>query len=560
MLQSLRIKNLATIENLELNFEKGFSILTGETGAGKSIIIDGLRLVLGAKGSSDTVRTGKKEMMVEAVFHPAQNLDNLQDFISEEENEFFIHRKIPLKNSAKGYINGILVPMKKLREIRNEFVDIYGQNDHIFLRKTENQLDYLDEYAEAFSLRTQVSQAAQRFRSLLKEKNRLENKERDREQRLDFLDFQINEIEKAQLEPDEEEKLNKERNILKNMQHIRTSVEEALEISYNQENSVSSLLSRLQSLVKGLNPYDEEFKEMSENISQFSISLREFVDFLIHFKEKQTASPEKLESIEERLNLIDKLKRKYGNSVQEILSYLEGAKKEFEELSRSREKLSELNKQVQEAFTEYKEKAEQLSQTRKEKARTLEKQMEEEMKFLGMKKARFQIDIHSYAPEFNNSEKCKDSGTDEVEFLISPNPGEDPKPLRKIVSGGELSRIMLALKSIGKDTDILKTLIFDEIDAGIGGETAEVVARKLKNLSRQHQVICITHLPQIASFAHNHYKIQKRITKERTFTTVKKLNFEERIQEIALLLAGSHITDSTLKNAREMLEHNLSSD
>lgn len=557
MIKNLCIKNLATIENIELNFKPGFSVLTGETGAGKSIIIDGLRLVLGSKGSSDMVRTGKKEILVEAIFYLGEVPEEMMDFISNEEKDFFIQRKITLKDTAKGYINGILVPMKKLKEIKDNLVDIYGQNDHVFLRKKENQLNYLDSYAGSLPLRNQVIQLARELRNLNQEKKKLEDKEREREQRLDFLDFQIKEIEKAQLHPGEEKELNSERNILKNVEKIRTSIEEALEVSYNQDYSLSSLLSQLQGLMSNLSGYHKEFKNMEKSLSQFEIKLREFVDFLIQFKEKQEASPEKLETIEERLSQIERLKRKYGNSIPEILSYLQQAKKEYNQLTQSSEKLTSLCQQVEDKFNQYKQKAEQLSSIRKEKARELENHLEEEVKQLGMKKTTFKINIKSFPPQLDEPEKWKDYGLDEVEFLISPNPGEEPKLLRKIASGGELSRVMLALKSIGKERERLKTLIFDEIDSGIGGKTAEVVAKKLRNLSQHHQVLCITHLPQIASFAHSHYKIEKKIKKDRTYTKVKELDFEQRVKEIALLLAGSHITSSTLKNSREMLEHNL---
>jgi len=557
MIKFLRIKNLATIEDITLDLKEGFSILTGETGAGKSIIIDGIRFILGEKGSAEMIRTGKKETSVEAIFYHAQDKGKLSDLSSNGEKEIFIQRNISEQGTGKGYINGILVPIKKLKEIKDDLIDIYGQNDHVFLRQVENQLDYLDYYANAFSLRREVSHAAHELRKLIREKKELEAKEKEREQRLDFLDFQIKEIEKAQLSPGDEEDIHYERNILKNAERISILIEEAMNLSYNQENSISSLLASLQNVLGELSGFDKAFKEANKAIGEFAITIGDFSDFLIKFKEKQTSSPEKLETLEERLSKIEKLKRKYGTTVTEILSYLEKRKKEYNELSTCHEKLAELNTELDKKFKEYMAKAEKLSLLRKKKALALEKQIEREIGFLGMKKAQFKINIKSLSPDPNTMEKIKGSGTEEVEFLISPNPGEDLKPLRKIASGGELSRIMLALKSIGKETEKLKTLIFDEIDSGIGGKTAEFVAQKLKVLSNQHQVMCITHLPQIASFAAHHYKIEKKIEKERTFTRVKKLSFEERVKEIAQLLTGSRITETALQNAREMLTHNL---
>jgi DNA repair protein RecN (Recombination protein N) len=552
MIKSLRIKNLATIEDIELQLKEGFSILTGETGAGKSIIIDGIRLILGEKGSPEMVRTGKGEISVEAIVSMPQPVD-----VKTAEGELFMQRKISAKGTGKGYIDGVLVPIKKLKEKGEKLVDIYGQNDHAFLRHTENQLDYIDQYAEAMPLRDEISQAAKKLKRLLKEKKELEEKKREREQRLDFLDFQIKEIEKAGLKPDEEEELRQDRNIQKNAEKIRVLVDKALDIAYDQEDSISPLLSRLQDIVAELSSFDKAFKEVEEAINQFSITIAEFSNFLINFKEERDVSPERLEEIEERLSQIEKLKRKYGDSIQDILSYLGKAKKEFKEVSTSQEKLEELDKEIEEAFANYKAKTAELTKLRTKIAGKLERKIEREITLLGMKKARFKIEMTSSPPRSEAMEKVKEKGSEEVEFLISPNPGEELRPLRKIASGGELSRVMLALKSIGKETERMKTLIFDEIDSGIGGKTAECVAQKLNELARRHQVICITHLPQIASFAPRHYRIEKQIVKNRTFTFAKDLNFEERVSEIARLQAGSRLTETALRNAREMLNHNL---
>ncbi len=557
MIKSLRINNLATIEDIELELEEGFTILTGETGAGKSIVIDGIRLALGEKGSPDMIRTGKKETSVEAIFPFHQTRDDLKRLFPDSENELLVQRKISAQGAGKGYMNGILVPAKKLKEIIGELVDIYGQNDHVFLLNLKYQLNYLDEYASASSTKKEVSLRAKELKKLIREKKDLEAKEREREQRLDFLDFQIKEIEKAKLMPGEEEELHKDRKILKNAEKIDSLIEKALNISYNQENSISALLAQLQNMVSDLSDFDNTFKETGDAINQFSITIGEFSDFLIKFKERQSAAPEKLEDLEDRLSQIEKLKRKYGSSIDETLSYLDKAKKEYQKLSTSQEKMAELDTEIETKFKGYKTYAAKLSSLRIKSASKLEKQVEKEISILGMMKARFKIkiDISPLSPD--TMETVKENGTEDVEFLMSPNPGEELRPLRKIASGGELSRIMLALKTLGKETKKFKTLIFDEIDSGIGGKTAEFVAQKLKKLSTQHQIICITHLPQIASFASYHFKIDKKVNRERTYTTVKKLSFEERVREIARLLAGSRITETTLKNAREMLEHNL---
>jgi DNA repair protein RecN (Recombination protein N) len=558
MIKSLRIKNLATIEDLELDLDKGFTIITGETGVGKSIIIDGLMLILGEKSSKDMIRTGKAEISVEAVFERSASNIAWQDLIPEQgEEEIFVHRKIAEKKTGKGYLNGTLVPIKKLKEISPYLVDIYGQNDHVFLQQIEYQLHYLDAYANAVEFQKDLAETARELKRLVREKDELEHRERDREQRLDFLQYQISEIEKARLESGEEEMLRQERDIFKNAERIRSLVEEAHGIADNEDISLSSLLSRLQGISQELSRFADEFKEAYDSLNHFAITIRELSDFLLKFKDQHTASPEKLEMIEERLSLIEGLKRKYGNTIDEILAYLEKAKTEYRELTSSQEKLSEVEAKISDCFVSYNKKAQSLSRIRKNKAQKLEKAIEEEIANLGMKKARFKIRIETTPPDQGQLQRVKNLGMDEVEFLISPNPGEDLKPLRRVASGGELSRIMLALKSIGKESDKLKTLIFDEIDSGIGGKTAEFVAKKLKGLAKNNQVICITHLPQIASFAAHHFKIEKNVEKDRTFTTVQKLKLEERIEEIARLSAGSHISDAARQNAREMLERNL---
>jgi DNA repair protein RecN (Recombination protein N) len=560
VIKSLRIKNLATIEEVELNLKKGFSIMTGETGAGKSIIIDGIRLILGEKGSPDIIRTGKKETTVEAIFQtsPEKIKKNLSP--ADQENEIFIQRKILEQGTGKGYVNGVLVPIKKLKSLRDDLVDIYGQNDHVFLRHVENQLDYLDYYANVISLRTQVAEMAQELRKCARKKKELESKEKEREQRLDFLNYQIAEIQEAELRPDEEEELRQERNILKNAEKINLLIDKALEISYEQENSASSLLSKLRNIIQELSSFDHCFKPIEASIGELAIIIDDLNDLLLRFKDKQDSSPDRLEKLESRLSRIENLKRKYGNSISAILGYLEKSQSEFEELSSSHERLAELEQEISDKFSRYRSLAKDLSEKRKSSAIILEKAIEHEIGLLGMKRAIFKIDVQSFLHDLENIERIKDIGTEEVEFLISPNPGEELRPLRKIASGGELSRIMLGLKSIGKETESLKTLIFDEIDSGIGGKTAEFVAQKLLNLADNHQVICITHLPQIASYATHHYRIDKLVKKNRTYTIVNELDFEERVEEIARLLTGSRITETALKNAKEMLIHNLNID
>jgi len=557
MIASLRIKNLATIEDAEIRFGPGFSILTGETGAGKSIIIDGLRLILGEKASPDLIRTGKKEAAVEAVFRLPPGHQPAGDAPVSEDGELLIQRRVAGDATGKAYVNGILVPVKRLREIGQNLVDIYGQNDHVFLLQTENHRKFLDEYAGLGPLGDEVAAHSQALRSLVREKTELESRRREREQRLDFLGFQVREIESAGLRPGEWEDLAAERHLLKNAEKISGLVDKALDLAYAAEGSASAVLAALRDTVRELGRYDPSLGAFEVPVGEAAITVRELGDLLIRFKERQGLGPERLEEVEARLSTIEKLKRKYGETTEAVIAHLARVKEEHRDLLQSQEKLADIEARITRALEDYGASAGRLSRLRSEGAQKLSAQVEKEISTLAMKKALFQVRMETQPLASLDPGNVKDSGLDGVEFLISPNPGEELRPLRKVASGGELSRIMLALKTVGKEKTGLKTLIFDEIDSGIGGKTAECIAEKLRGLSGGHQVICITHLPQIASFASEHFRIDKAVERDRTFTTVEPLDFEARVDEIARLLSGSRITPTAVENAREMLLHNL---
>ncbi len=557
MIASLRIQNLATIEDAEIRFGPGFSILTGETGAGKSIIIDGLKLVLGEKASPDLIRTGKKEAAVEAVFRLPDGQAPAGDIPFTEDGELLVQRHIAADGTGKAYVNGILVPVKRLREIGQNLVDIYGQNDHVFLLQTEFHRRYLDEYLGLLPLGDEVAARSQSLRSLVREKGELESLRREREQRLDFLAFQVREIEGAGLRPGEWEDLEAERLILKNAEKIAGLVDKALDLAYSAEGSASSVLAALRDTVRELGRYDQSVAAFEEPIVEAAISVRELGDQLIRLKERQGLGPERLEEVEARLDAIEKLKRKYGESTEAVLAHLEKVKRELQNLLQSEERLADIDARIDRAFEDYRASAGRLSRLRTEGGQKLSAQVEKEIATLAMKKARFRVRLDTQPLGSLDPASVRESGLDGVEFLISPNPGEELRPLRKIASGGELSRIMLALKTVGREKSGLKTMIFDEIDSGIGGETAERIAEKLRDLSGRHQVICITHLPQIASVASDHFRIDKSVDKDRTFTTVEALDFDSKVTEISRLLSGRRITPTAVKNAREMLLHNL---
>jgi DNA repair protein RecN (Recombination protein N) len=548
MLKFLRIRHLATIEDISLDFEDGFTVVTGETGAGKSIIIDSLRLVCGEKGGADLVRAGSPEASVEAIFSAPEGGDGGDGLLPAGGEDAVLQRTVASDGSGKAYCGGILAP---------RLVEIYGQNDHIFLLRLDSHLEYLDQTGGLSGPAEGTAAAARELRRLARLKTEWAAKERERGQRIDFLSFQIQEIEKAALSPGEEEELRAQRHVLKNAEKIMGLADQALELAYSGDASIHGLVSRLERVLADLAPFDKALSGMGESLAPLGIAVREIADRLMKYRDRSDLSPDALEAVEERLSLIEGLKRKYGADIRDIQFYLEGLRKERDDLVRIRETLDRIEGDIARAFAEFSSKAGALSSAREKAARALEKAIEEEIGQLGMRKARFEIRVTSTPPSLAGADRVRDAGIDEVEFLISPNPGEPLKPLRKIASGGELSRIMLALKAQGREREPAKTLIFDEIDSGIGGKTAEYVARKLQALARVHQVLCITHLPQIASFAALHFRIEKRVIGARTFTTVHPLSFEERVEEIARLMAGSRLTEAALAGARDMLQHNM---
>jgi DNA repair protein RecN (Recombination protein N) len=550
MIKFLRVRNLATIEDLTLEFADGFSVLTGETGAGKSILIDAIRLLLGEKGSPDYVRTGASEASVEALFEAPPGVLPIP---CSESDGILVQRQIPAQGTGRAYVNGVLVPARALKDSAAAFADIYGQNDQVFLLHLENHRGYLDAFLDAQALREEVALAARELRSTLHQKQDLEARSRDRAQRLDLLAFQIREIEAAGLKPGEGEELSQTKEVLKNAGKIAALIDQAIDLSYAREESLLPLLARLKAVLKDLAPYEPSVPASLRTVEEFAIFLDELARGLMKFKDGNPGGPESLEAVEERLDIIDKLKRKYGPGIPEILAHLDAIRAEEKELVSGRERLEGLDREIAGRFKAYVDNAHRLSALRTGRAPELERLVEKEIALLGMKKAAFKAEVRTAQISRSDPSSIRDEGTDDVEFLISPNTGEDLRPLRKIASGGELSRVMLALRSLGKGSEPAKTLIFDEIDAGIGGRTAEAVAEKLKSLARRHQVLCITHLPRIAASAAHHFRVEKSVERARTFTTVRKLGPEERVEEIARLISGTRVTEASLQIAREML-------
>lgn len=553
MLLSLKVRNLATVEELEVSFPPGFSILTGETGAGKSIIIDAILLILGEKASSDLVRTGSKEASIEAEFDTVGLDVPLGDIPEGDNGRLLIQRLVTAQGAGRAYVNGVLVPVRRLREFAGLLVDVYGQNDHIFLLQTDNHRRFLDDFLDDPATIRTTAALAVALRDLLAEKKELESKERERAQRLDFIGFQASEIEKAELKPGEDDDLHRQREMIKNAEKVFGLVEAALAVDYMDENSLVSLVSRLKSLLGELAAYDKSVEELIPGLNEAAILFEDVSRSLLGLQGDLADRPVDPESVEERLSLIEKLKRKYGPTIEAVLEKYDELCGEKRGLEAGSERLNELGPLIETSFAGYSSIAARLAAARKKAAGELEKAIEKEISLLGMKRSVFRIRVETETPRLDRPETIRDIGTEEVEFLISPNPGEELKPLRRVASGGELSRIMLGLKSVGREKERSKTLIFDEVDAGIGGRTAESIAIKLRELASRHQVLCITHLPQIAASASNHYHVEKTIEKDRTFTRIERLLPETRISEIAKLISGSHTTDASLETAREMI-------
>ncbi|NLH77152.1 MAG: DNA repair protein RecN [Acidobacteria bacterium] len=554
MIKFLRVRNLATIEDLTLSFESGFSILTGETGAGKSIIIDAIRLILGEKASPDLVRTGRAEALVEAVFDVSGERLELEGLPGPEDGELLVQRSVTAQGAGKASVNGVLVPVRRLREIGGRLIDIYGQNDHVFLLHLENHLAYLDAALDEPALVRDTARAAQDLRRLLQEKRDLEAREKEREQRLDFIAYQAGEIEAAGLKPGEDESLLRERDILRDAGKIAGLVDRALDVAYLGEDSLVPRLARLRSLLGELGAYDASFGDFRAGLEEAAILLQDAADALVRFKDRRAEAPEDPEAVEERLSVIEKLKRKHGGTIEAVLARGEDLRRERAALEGGRDRLQELGSAIEARFADYAALAARLGTARRRAAGALGRAIEKEIALLGMSKARFEVRLTPVPPSPDDPATVRDQGAEDAEFLLSPNPGEELRPLRRIASGGELSRMMLALKSAGRDREDRKTLIFDEIDAGIGGRTAEFIARKLGQLAARHQVVCITHLPQIAAAAAHHFHVDKRVEKDRTFTAARRLGPEERVEEIARLVAGSRLTEASRQTAREMLE------
>jgi DNA repair protein RecN (Recombination protein N) len=559
MLRVLHIKNFSIIDDANIEFGEGFNVLTGETGAGKSIVIDALCLALGERATAEAIRSGEKEAVVAAFFDISPKFLNpattqfLRDFGIDTSEGLILKRIVSTQGKSRAFVNGSMVNVQTLSDISKNIIDVHGQYEHQSLLAADNQLDLLDAYGGLLYERQEVKNAYDSLAALKQQITELIQKEKERAQRIDLLTFQINEIETSNLEPGEEEELAEEVKILSSAVRLAELANDAYDSLYSSDSACIARLARILAAVREISGIDPRANDALKSVENAVPLLEDAAYFLRDYRDRLDFNPGRLEQVQERLELVKGLKRKYGGSVQEILDHKDKSVIELEALRHSEETLEGLRKELEILRNNLTEKAQGLSKRRKSAAKKIETEVVSQLSELSMPDTRFSILItQEKGDDTTDGFRADRKGIDTVGFLISPNKGEDLKLLSKTASGGELSRIMLALKSIMAKGDNIPVLIFDEIDAGIGGRTAETVGQKLKDLSAGHQVICITHLPQIASYADRHLKIEKKIKKDRTIVDVSRVEKDERTAEIARMLGGE-ASEVSLKHAKEMI-------
>ncbi len=569
MLLELRVENFAVIDQVAVEFTPGLNLLTGETGAGKSILIDALALLLGDKASTDVIRHGADKATIACVFelegmtakHVAQTLE--ANGLDAETSQIILRREISGAGKGRVWVNNQPASVTVLRQLAAHLASIHAQNETILAFDGPSRLSILDRFA---GVNTEATSAAfTRVRELRVRIADLERDEQDRLRLVDLWSFQSKEIESARLQPGEDERLEAEKRVLANSEKLYAAAMSSYDSLYEGAANANALLKSAERHLEELSRYDEKFREQHDTLASARATVEDIAATVRDYAESVDASPERLAEIEDRLATIDRLKRKYGNTVEEIVTFGGQVKQKLNEIENRDQVLTDLRKELSSASSDYLKAARSSSQQRFDAARKLEKQVETEINSLAMK-AKFKIEVSGSDEEGN----WGPSGFDSVAYLISTNTGQPLLPIERIASGGELSRVMLALKATvetsvaqgssparnGKRSAPALTMVFDEIDTGIGGSAADAVGRKLKSLSRAHQVLCITHLPQIASFADHHLVIEKRESGGRTRTTIRALAAKERTEELARMLSGAQITQASLKNAEQLLKAN----
>jgi DNA repair protein RecN (Recombination protein N) len=555
MLKLLKIKNIAVISAVELEFGEGLNVLTGETGAGKSILVDALGLLLGARSSTDLIRTGEEMAVVEALVE-TETADAILEAhgLPSEDGDLVLRREILPSGKGRATVNGALVPVALLRELAPWVATIHGQHGSQGLLDADTHLAILDRHAGLDSDAAAMADAFRRLRSAEARLLALREDRREAERRREMLAHQAEEIERAALAPGEEDALRQEKVVQANAGRLAALTAEAYALLYDAEDAALPALGQVYRKVEDLGRIDPRFTPFLEARAAVRAQLEDLAFFLRDYAGTLEVAPGRLDEIEGRLALIERLKRKYGASVDEMLAFAAQCRAQLEDLADPEAQERALGAERAEAAGQYRALATALRARRREAAVDLAERVRKELGQLAMEKARFEVGFAPLASASDeDAERWTERGLDAAEFVLSPNPGEDLRPLARIASGGELSRILLALNAVAAASASAQTLVFDEIDAGIGGRVAEIVGRKLRTVARTHQVLCVTHLPQIASLADRHYAVGKRVVKGRTVTDVRALDDGERVEEVARMLGGETITDTTRRHAREMV-------
>lgn len=537
MISTLHIKNIGIIDDLSIDLNEGLNVLTGETGAGKTLIIDSLEIISGGRFSKEMIRKGETNSFVEICMYESENENSI-------DGNIIVSREINLNGKNMCKINGRMVTVNELKNFMSKFIEIHGQNDNQSLLDNKFHLEYLDGYIgkEIVEIKNKYIEKHKRYLEIKKELKANYGDEKERERKLDLLKYQVNEIEEANLKENEEEKLEEKRKIMLNSEKISKNLNEA-DIAIG-ENSIDSLNTAIRALEK-IENIDNVYEKISSNLKSIYYELQEISRDISNYKEDIYFDEEERNEIEERIDLIYSLKRKYGNDIKEIINYKDEIQQEIEHIENLDEYNNKLKKELKQIKEEMTDLAQKISKLRKEYGKKLSNNINEVLEQLEMKNAKINIHVDYNEIEFF------ENGKDEVEFYIRTNLGEDEKPLSKIASGGEMSRIMLAIKKVLADTDRMPILIFDEIDTGISGKAANAVAEKLNGISKNHQVICISHLPSIAAIADYNYFISKKVIDDRTNTNIKLLNERETIEEIARISSGE-INDATIQYAMQL--------
>ncbi len=565
MLTVLQISNIALIDDLQVEFERGLNLLTGETGSGKSIIVDALGVLIGGRFASDMVKAGEKRAFIEGLFSVERNAE-LEELLQAagielmedgERNEIIIRREMNAGRS-KIFINNQLATLTLLRDLHPFLVDIHGQGDQQTLFNPDTHLELLDAYTNNPNLKQEVASRYKRWLAIKRELDNLRQDEAKKFQLIDILRFQIDELERAHLEAGEDERLEEERRRLNNVEKLTALSAEAYGLTYEDDDSALARIVQASRRVEELSEYDSNFRAYLEGLQNARAVLEDLAYTLRDFTEGLEFSPARLEEVENRLAELSRLKRKYGGSIESALEHLTNSEERLRNIEHADERERELQSELTASQNHYLQSAQQLHRERVKAAKEFEKSVVRNLAEVAMENARFQVQITSPSDEELQDETASRNfsaqGIDRVEFYFSANVGEEVRPLARVASGGEASRLMLVLKTVAGASEFPRTIVFDEVDTGIGGRVSEAVGAKLKRLSASNQVLCVTHQPQIARFADAHLLVRKEVKANRTTVNLERLNKQGRVEELARMIAGSEITDAARRHAKEMLK------